>query len=72
MNKKTSKILTVTAVLDDETKVITAFFNELPGLVIQANSMDDVRGKLDSLRKSYIKRLQAIGNNFEITTRSLA
>jgi hypothetical protein len=68
MNNKSSKKLIVTAVFDNHSKAITAFFNEFPGLIVQANSLDDVKVKLDSLLKSYIKRLQSIGNNFEIIT----
>ena len=71
MNNKDSKKMTVTAIPDPHSKVITAFINELPGLVVQANSLEEVRVKLDSLLKSYIRRLQSIGNNFEIITSRL-
>ena len=63
--------LTVTAVFDEPSKSFTAFFNELPGLLVQGNSFDDVKQKLRSLLLSYIKRLQNIANDFEIKTQSL-
>jgi hypothetical protein len=69
MNNASHK-LTVTAVQHDN-GVITAFVNQLPGLVVQANSNDDIKIKLQSLLKSYIKRLQAV-NNFDIQTRNLS
>lgn len=68
--KKTSKGLTVTAVIDDDSKTITAFFNELPGLLVQGKDMDDIKIRLRLLLKSYLKRLQFIGNDFEIKTRN--
>lgn len=71
MNKPTKK-LTVTAILDDDSKIITAFFDQLPGLVVQGNSEDDVKMQLQSLLGSYIKRLQSIGNDFEIKPKSIA
>ena len=62
---KTSKKLTVTAINDAGN--ITAFFNELPGLVVQGNSMENVRNKLGALLKSFIKRLETVGDNFDIS-----
>lgn len=62
--------LTVTAVVDDQNRV-TAFFNELPALVVQGNSDDDVKQKLGSLLKSFVKRLQS-AKDFEIKTKQLA
>jgi hypothetical protein len=55
--KKTSKGLTVTAVIDSGSKIITAFFNELPVLLVQGKDMDDIKIKLVSLLKSYVKRM---------------
>jgi predicted RNase H-like HicB family nuclease len=71
MNKATRKF-TVTALLDSKSGIITAFFDDLPGLVVQGNSETDVKEKLKDLLKLYIKRLQSIGNDFEITTKSMA
>jgi hypothetical protein len=63
--------LTATAVVDQNSR-ITAFFNELPALVVQGDSDDDVKEKLGSLLQSFIKRLQSADNNFEIKTKVLA
>lgn len=71
MNKPTTK-LSVTAMLDSNSNIITAFFNELPGLVVQGNSEDDVKMKLKDLLKLYIKRLETIGKDFDITTKHMA
>lgn len=54
-----SKQLTVTAVTDGKSGIVTAFFNELPGLVVQSQSQDDVVDKLKSLLNSYINRLNS-------------
>lgn len=62
--------LTVTAVVDDQNRV-TAFFNELPALVVQGNSDDDVKQKLESLLASFVKRLQS-AKDFEIKPKQLA
>lgn len=70
MNKATRKF-TVTAIVDGS-NVITAFFDDLPGLVVQGSSETDVKEKLKDLLRLYIKRLQSIGNDFEITTKSMA
>jgi hypothetical protein len=59
-----SKRPSVTAV--DYGGVITAFFTDLPGLVVQGNSADDVHHKLASLLDSYIKRLNNLKNNIDI------
>ena len=69
---KQSKKLSVTAVVDDNTNLITAFFNDLPALVVQGRNDDDVRVKLTSLLQSFIKRLQNQGTDFEIQTKSIA
>jgi hypothetical protein len=69
---KKSKKLSVTAVVDRNTKVITAFFNDIPAVVVQGNTMDDVRVKLTSLLQSFIKRLQSQSTDFEIQTNTLA
>ena len=66
-----SSKLTVTAVMDKDNNCITAFFNELPGLVVQGKTTDDIKNKLQSLLASYIKRLDSLKNNFEIETQSL-
>lgn len=65
-----SKGLSVTAV--NYKGVITAFFDDMPGLVVQANSADDVKHKLSSLLASYIKRLDSIKDNINIKTESIA
>ena len=67
---KPSMKLTVTAVVDDQNRV-TAFFNELPALVVQGNSDDDVKQKLESLLASFVKRLQS-AKDFEIKPKQLA
>jgi hypothetical protein len=50
--KKTSKGLTVTAVIDGDSRTITAFFNELPDLLVQGKDMEDIKTKLRSLLNS--------------------
>lgn len=67
MNKPTTK-LSVTAMLDNNSDSITAFFDELPGLVVQGNGWDDVKMKLKDVLMLYIRRLETIGKDFEITT----
>lgn len=69
---KKSKKLSVTAVVDGNTKAITAFFNDIPAVVVQGNTMEDVRVKLTSLLQSYIKRLQSQSTDFEIQTKPFA
>jgi predicted RNase H-like HicB family nuclease len=69
---KNSKKMTVTAVIDDHTQLVTAFFNDLPAVVVQGVSIDDVRVKLTSLLQSFIKRLQSQSTDFEIQTKSIA
>lgn len=69
---KKSKKLSVTAVVDGHTKLVTAFFNDLPAVVVQGKNMDDVRVKLTSLLQSFIKRLQSQSADFEIQTKSIA
>lgn len=69
---KKSKKLSVTAVVDGHTKAITAFFNDIPAVVVQGNTMEDVRVKLTSLLQSYIKRLQSQSTDFEIQTKPFA
>lgn len=64
-----SKKLKVVAV-EHEDGVITAFIKELPGLVVQGNSKDDVKSKLDALLETFIKKLEASRNNLEIVTQS--
>lgn len=66
-----SKSLTVTAIVNDGGK-ITAFFNEMPGILVQGDSKEDVAKKLKSLLNAYLKRLDAIKNNIDIQTTSLA
>ncbi|UAY53438.1 hypothetical protein [Ferruginibacter albus] len=65
-----SKRMSVTAVANDN-GVITAFFDDLPGLLVQGGSIEDVRDKLKSLLESYIKRLDSWKDNIEIETQSL-
>lgn len=62
---------TVTAVLHKDTGVVTAFFNDLPGLIVQGSDQTDVTKKLSSLLDSYIKRLDAMKNNIDIQVKSL-
>jgi hypothetical protein len=69
---KKSKKLSVTAVVDDKSSLVTAFFNDLPAIVVQGKDIDDVRQKLTSLLRSFIKRLQSQSNDFEIQTKSIA
>lgn len=59
--------LSVTAILDKDSKIITAFFNELPGLVVQGNNEDDVRMKLKDVVGLYTKMIETIGKEFDIT-----
>lgn len=66
------KGLTVTAVSMGDSTIITAFFNELPGLLVQGSSDEDVRLKLDSLLGSYIDRLNSAKNNIDIRKSQLA
>lgn len=61
----------VTAVTDRDSGQITAYFNELPGLVVQGKSISDVRTKLISLLDSYIQRLDSIKTNLDIQTAPL-
>lgn len=63
--------MSVTAVLHQDSGRITAFFNELPGLVVQGHSNNDVKTKLSSLLDSYIKRLDSMKHNMDIQTTSL-
>jgi hypothetical protein len=71
MNNPSQK-LTATGIVQSGTGTVTAFFNEIPGLLVQGNSEEDAKNKLSSLLSSYIKRLQSIGSNFDIKTESLA
>jgi hypothetical protein len=68
---KKSKKLSVTAVVDSN-QHITAFFNDLPAVVVQGTNIDDVRVKLTSLLQSFIKRLQSQSTDFDIQTKSIA
>lgn len=67
---KPSMKLSVTAVVDNQSTV-TAYFNELPALVVQGTSIEDCRQKLVSLLKSFVKRLDST-KDFEIKTKVLA
>ena len=62
--------LTVTAVVH-ESGIITAFFNELPGLLVEADNMEGIREKLNYLLKVYIKRLEQVGTDFDIKTQTI-
>ncbi|WP_106929462.1 hypothetical protein [Adhaeribacter arboris] len=68
---KPSKKLTVTGILNNSGR-ITAFFNEMPGLVVQGISEEDVKDKLIILLDAYIIRLESMKNNLDIQTTSLA
>jgi hypothetical protein len=67
-----SKKLTVTAVAHQSSGSITAFFNELPALVVQGDSEDDIDVKLRSLLGSYIKMLESRKDNIVISTKSFS
>ncbi len=61
----------VTAIVTAKTGNVTAYFNDMPGLLVQGSSMDDIKIKLKSLLKFYIDKLQSV-DNFEIQTKELA
>lgn len=61
-----TKKMSVTAVLHEDTGQITAFLNDMPGLLVQGDSNDDVKAKLKSLTESYIKKFDSIKDNIEI------
>jgi hypothetical protein len=65
MNDNPSKKLTVTAVSHPD-GIITAFPNELPHLIVQGNSMDDIAKKMQALLNWYSVRLQKSSNNLDI------
>lgn len=71
MTGKTKK-LTVTAIQDEDEGVVTAFFNELPGLVVQGKNRDDVSEKLVSLLDSYIERLENSDRDFDIKMQTIS
>lgn len=60
--------LSVTAVTHPD-GVITAFINEIPAILVQGNSKEDIQNKLDNVLASYIKRIQ--NTTFDIQTTSL-
>ena len=62
---KQSKKLTVTAMVNTDGN-LTAFFDELPGLVVQGKTFNDISVKLRSLLDSYLKRYESRKNNFDI------
>lgn len=66
-----SKNLTATAIVDAQSGSITAFFNEIPGLLVQGSSDDDVKKKLGSLLESYIRRLDSVKHNFDLQVKSI-
>lgn len=63
-----TKKLTVTAIPNGNGRPMTAFFNELPALVVQGFNDEEILGKLASLLESYIKRLDSLKGNLEIQT----
>jgi tetrahydromethanopterin S-methyltransferase subunit B len=66
-----SKKLTVTAVTDSKSGLVTAFFNELPGLLVQANTMEEGVDKLKQLLNSFIKRLDSSKDNILVSKTSV-
>lgn len=66
----TNKKLSVTAIQNPD-GLFTAFFDQLPAIVVQGSSIDDVRVKLSKLLKAFAERLNAIDSNFNIQTASV-
>lgn len=64
-----SKKLTVIAV-DHAEGNMTAFFKELPGLLVQGNDEKEITTKLRVVLKAYIARLES-SEDFEIERRTL-
>lgn len=62
--------LKVIAVLDSETKLCTAFFHELPGLMVQCKE-EEIPAKLDHVLDSYIEMLKDRKNNFDIEVKTM-
>lgn len=63
--------LSVTAVSLADSGTITAFFNELPALVVQGKSDEEVKTKLQRLLMSYINRLKSV-NDFDINPQTIS
>ena len=61
----------VTAVVDHDSGKVTAFFNDHPGLLVQGDSLDDVKNKLNSLLSSYAKRINSMRDNLDIQPKQL-
>jgi predicted RNase H-like HicB family nuclease len=61
----------VTAVMHSD-GIVTAYVNDLPGILVQGNSSDDVKSKIEIVLESYIKKLQKISSNIEIEAHSFA
>lgn len=66
------KSLKVTAIEHESSGVITAFVTQMPGLLVQANSTDEIKYKLDRLLENFIKKLDASRKNLEIETKTVA
>jgi hypothetical protein len=68
-----SKKLTVTAVTHPHSGIITAFINQLPGLVVQGSDDADVQKKLDAILTSYVNYVQRLKSlDFEIKNQAFA
>ncbi|WP_295233873.1 hypothetical protein [Sediminibacterium sp.] len=65
------KQLTVTAIQDSNTGVFTAFFNEMPGLLVQTKSQDDIVQKLKIVLDAHLTRLNSIKNNIQVQQKSI-
>ena len=63
-----SKVITVQ---NGDSGKITAFFSDLPGLVVQGNSKSDVVQKLVKLVEAFAEGLKKSSNNLDIQTMSL-
>lgn len=67
-----SKQLTVTIIEHEKSGIITAFVNELPGVLVQGSDEDDATVKLRSLLNTYIQRLRSMDDNFTIKRERIA
>lgn len=67
-----SNPLTVTAIVDQHSGTITAFFDKFPGLVVQGSTSDDVKKKLGRLMKSFQAWLSSQDQDLQIKLETLA
>lgn len=70
MNTPSKKLQAIAFEHDDG--VITAYIKELPGLVVQGKTQEEIKLKLHSLVEVFIQKLQASRNNIEVVTKSVA